>query len=106
MNLKKAIQILEDHNRWRRGAEISQLDVYEIGIAIDTVLAEVKNKERAKWESAKQEIKLKSLELCQTCKNNAATSNHGCPYCEEIQEDFGTLCNCCADCQRECRQAI
>lgn len=44
MKLKQAIGILETHNRWRRGEDVEpMLKPRDIGIAIDTVLAYVKN---------------------------------------------------------------
>jgi len=41
MKLEQAVAILEEFNRWRRGEEIPQPDPRQIGIAIDTVLANV-----------------------------------------------------------------
>lgn len=41
MELKEAMEILERHNKWRRGAEIPQESPGELGIAIDTVLEAV-----------------------------------------------------------------
>lgn len=38
MKIEKAIRILEEHNKWRRGAEIPQQNPAEIGIAIDTII--------------------------------------------------------------------
>ena len=45
MELKEAIEILERHNKWRRGAEIPQESPGELGIAIDTVLEAVMGKD-------------------------------------------------------------
>lgn len=43
MDIEKAIQVLEEHNKWRRGSdEITMGNATEIGIAIDTVLEAVK----------------------------------------------------------------
>lgn len=42
MTLIEAIQILETHNKWRRGAEIPMEEPKNIGIAIDVILKEVK----------------------------------------------------------------
>lgn len=45
MNLDKAIKILEHHQKWRRGDEtLTMGDPKELGIAIDTILEEVKKK--------------------------------------------------------------
>ena len=43
MKLERAINILETHNRWRRGSD-DEVDytVKELGIAIDLILKEVK----------------------------------------------------------------
>lgn len=40
MNLQTAIQVLEEYNKWRKGAEIPQPDPVRIGMAIDTVVGE------------------------------------------------------------------
>lgn len=42
MKIQEAIQILERHNLWRRGADVPQQDPAEIGMAIEMVLHEVK----------------------------------------------------------------
>ena len=42
MKLKRAIKILEDHNKWRRGAEIEMQEPKVIGIALDTVISKTK----------------------------------------------------------------
>ena len=38
MKLKDAIYILEQHNLWRRGAEITPQSPFELGEAIDVVV--------------------------------------------------------------------
>lgn len=44
MELKKAIGVLETHNRWRRGEDVEpMLKPIDIGNAIDTVVEYVKN---------------------------------------------------------------
>jgi len=43
MTIKQALDILENLNKWRRGAEIPQPDPTEIGLAIDFVIKFVKN---------------------------------------------------------------
>ncbi len=45
MELKEAINILERHNRWRRGADIQMENTKDIGIAIDTVINYFKDKD-------------------------------------------------------------
>jgi len=44
MKVEEAIEILERHNEWRRGAEIPQEDPKIIGEAIDVVLKELKKR--------------------------------------------------------------
>lgn len=41
LTLEDAIDILEYHNRWRRGAEIEQQNTTQTGIAIDVLLKRV-----------------------------------------------------------------
>jgi hypothetical protein len=40
------------------------------------------------------------------CSNLKSRSLHGCPYAEEIGEDFETKCSCCDDCTGECAMDI
>ena len=43
MTLKKAIEVLEIHNKWRRGGEYVEMATpKQLGIAIDTVLKKLK----------------------------------------------------------------
>lgn len=35
-----------------------------------------------------------------------AQEPHGCPYAEEINDDFTTKCNCCEACTHECAMDI
>ena len=37
---------------------------------------------------------------------SAGTSLHGCPFSEEIHDDYDRLCNCCDACSHECAQDI
>lgn len=46
MDLKEVIKILEDHNKWRRGADMEMADPTKVGIAIDTIIKYVKEKEK------------------------------------------------------------
>jgi hypothetical protein len=44
MKLKQAIEILETHNKWRRGDDnVPMTNPKDIGIAIDIVVKHVKN---------------------------------------------------------------
>lgn len=45
MEIKEAIQVLKDHNIWRRGEdeELKMTDPKKLGIAIDTVVNEFEN---------------------------------------------------------------
>ena len=44
MDLKQAVKILEAHNRWRRGEDVEPMvEPSDIGIAIDTLINQVKN---------------------------------------------------------------
>ncbi len=42
MTIDEAIEVLELHNQWRKGAEIPMETPVRIGMAIDLVLSEVK----------------------------------------------------------------
>lgn len=44
--------------------------------------------------------------VCEGCKKQPAEDPHPCPFKEEINDDSETLCNCCKDCQYECRMDI
>ena len=48
MTLKKAIEIIEQHNKWRRGNsdKIEMVDVFELGKAIDVIVSEYKINQR------------------------------------------------------------
>ena len=48
MTIQQAIDILDLHNQWRRGAEITQQSPETIGIAIDLVLTTLKNANNGK----------------------------------------------------------
>jgi hypothetical protein len=45
MEIKEAIQVLKDHNEWRRGEDetLQMTDPKKLGIAIDTVVNEFEN---------------------------------------------------------------
>lgn len=40
--------------------------------------------------------------LCQGCGVNKAEPMHTCPFSEDINDDYETLCNCCDECRHEC----
>lgn len=44
MDLKEAIKILEEHNKWRRGAEVQMTDPKKLGIAIEVILIKIKER--------------------------------------------------------------
>lgn len=44
---------------------------------------------------------------CERCPNKSKLYEpHPCPYAEEINNDYSTLCTCCLDCQHECAMDI
>ena len=43
---------------------------------------------------------------CGNCGTNDAADEHGCPYAEEIHDDFTTMCTCCDDCRHDCLMEI
>lgn len=49
---------------------------------------------------------LKGGDKCQMCKQNHAEELHSCPYAEDINGDYDTLCNCCHECSRQCAEDI
>lgn len=53
-------------------------------------------------EKKKCEGKCGARDGCQ----NPAEEDHTCPYAEEINEDYESLCNCCSDCAHECAMDI
>ena len=44
--------------------------------------------------------------LCGSCNINIATEAHGCPFAEEIHNDYLSECNCCDNCCQECANDI
>lgn len=45
-------------------------------------------------------------EKCERCSKNEKTEPHTCPYKEEINDDYESLCTCCKDCEHECLMDI
>lgn len=43
MTLPEAVEILETHNKWRRGAETPMTNPVKLGEAIDVVVKKLKN---------------------------------------------------------------
>jgi hypothetical protein len=40
------------------------------------------------------------------CGENPADDEHTCPFAEEINDDYESLCTCCPDCTRNCADNI
>lgn len=58
MELQQAIELLENYNKWRRGAEIPQPNPTKIGVAISVVLEKVKpENESFNFEKAVKEMR-------------------------------------------------
>ncbi len=51
------------------------------------------------------ELDKKAGKICR-CGNAAQLPVHTCPYAVDINDDTKTLCNCCADCERDCAMNI
>ena len=51
------------------------------------------------------EISSEKFSECDRCKN-PAEELHTCPFNEEIDDDYETLCNCCFDCTNVCCEDI
>ena len=49
----------------------------------------------------------KALETnCQKCNSCPGDEEHGCPFSEEINNNYTKQCNCCYDCRQECLMDI
>lgn len=46
-------------------------------------------------------IKVGERKTCK-CGKNDESDPHGCPYAEEINDDYEFKCTCCSDCMHEC----
>jgi hypothetical protein len=84
MKLDEAIEVLEAHNKWRRGEETQQQSPKEIGEAIDTILEAVKPKPKAQKK------------CCGNCNHFENEEINGCGYCA-VQEKV-------AHCEWKCSQ--
>ena len=56
MNLNEAVELLENYNKWRRGAEIPQPNPTEVGVAISVVLEY--GKDNTEFENAVKEMRV------------------------------------------------
>ena len=52
------------------------------------------------------EVPKSDITCCDTCRKNNAEATHGCPFAEDVHDDYEKQCNCCEDCQQECRDSI
>lgn len=44
---------------------------------------------------------------CKRCHREPASDLHSCPYQREINDNNDAeYCDCCADCEQECRDSI
>ena len=50
--------------------------------------------------------KMSKKELCDSCNNNEGKEKHGCPFKEEIHDDYEFQCNCCEECRVNCLYEI
>lgn len=46
-------------------------------------------------------VKLDVIENKCRC-GSKGEDEHSCPYAEEINDDFDSLCNCCSSCEQDC----
>jgi hypothetical protein len=77
MTIDEAIEVLELHNQWRKGAEIPMETPVRIGMAIDLVVCELKNLRIAHvmqsvcdYCTAYPFDERGKTPLCKTCKDN------------------------------------
>lgn len=47
-----------------------------------------------------------SNELKKSCCEEANREPHGCPYAEEICDDYEKQCTCCESCEQNCADDI
>ena len=78
MDIKQAIEILETHNRWRRGDDtVPMLKPKDIGIAIDVVVEHVKNN-----------VVLEDVIVCDNFKCDNKAEYFYCNDCENERNDI------------------
>lgn len=67
---------------------------------------------RQKSKEKTMEFKLKKVERdpnvapCEKCGEPSTKELHGCPFSEEINNDYSENCNCCQGCTHECTMDI
>ncbi len=44
--------------------------------------------------------------LCSHCETRPREEDHTCPFAEDVNGDFDSLCDCCDDCTHECAMDI
>lgn len=82
MNIEEAIQILKDHNKWRRGADMPMTDPKILGEAIDCIVdanVEIVAQSYGKGFAQGQEIGEKE------------TIDKACKYLDNTLEELGVL---------------
>ena len=62
--------------------------------------------EKLQAKNGALENALEKINKCGSCNKSAALPLHICPFKSEIHDDDETTCNCCEDCQYECRMSI
>lgn len=62
--------------------------------------------ERHKQSVAEEISDLKEFGESQSGYSLRGQILHGCPYAEEINDDFKSRCNCCEACTHECAMDI
>lgn len=87
MKLKKAIGVLETHNRWRRGEDVEpMLKPSDIGGAIDLVVEYVKNNGISTLHLITNNInKIRLIWKCEECEDIVVSYSHlkhDMNYCE------------------------
>ncbi len=50
-------------------------------------------------------MEIQSNGMCK-CGKNPKSEPHTCPYKKEIGDDYESLCECCPECEQECKDEI
>lgn len=100
MDIETAVQILEMHNKWRRGADIEPSGPSVIGEAIDTVvnyytmqkIDEVASAPNNPWRKIKDKdawlAQIRGYEVTSCCHVEPPPSKNYCPKCgAKIERD-------------------
>lgn len=55
-------------------------------------------------QDKKERVGKRFLAFAETCGrcDQPGELYHGCPFSEEIHDDYLSQCNCCPDCQEQC----